>query len=146
MKFFKVIYVLLLPPILFFSCQRTLNKNPKQPKAELTVEDTLEDIEEDVDILPEYILGPRFMYRDLARNINLPAEASRAGASGRVTVRFIVEKDGRISNLKLIERAGYGYDEEALRVVKLLDKWKPAIKNGQAVRAWKDVPIVFSIR
>jgi protein TonB len=60
-----------------------------------------------------------------------------------VIVSFIIEKDGTLSNITVLRPAGNGFDEEALRVLKLAKAWKPGMQNGQPVRVRFMLPVNF---
>jgi protein TonB len=60
-------------------------------------------------------------------------------------VSFVIEKDGRLSDFSVEKGAGYGMDEEALRVLKLAKAWKPGMQNGQPVRVRYVIPLNFQI-
>ncbi len=96
-----------------------------------------------VDVMPEPDGGAAGWTKFLEKNLRYPAMASDAGKSGRVWVSFVVEKDGQISNVMVDRGAGYGMDEEALRVLKLSKKWKPGKQNGQPVRVKYTLPLNF---
>ena len=64
---------------------------------------------------------------------------------GRVTVQFVVEKDGTISNAKILRGADPDLDKEAIRVVNAMPKWKPGIQRGQAVRVKYTIPVMFRL-
>lgn len=96
-----------------------------------------------VDVMPEPDGGAAGWRKFLEKNLRYPGQATDAGKSGKVWVSFIVEKDGQISNVLVDQGAGYGMDEEALRVLKLSKKWKPGIQNGQPVRVKYTLPLVF---
>ena len=96
-----------------------------------------------VDVMPEPDGGAAGWKKFLEKNLRYPGAASDASKSGKVWVSFIVEKDGQISNVIVDQGAGYGMDEEALRVLKLSKKWKPGIQNGQPVRVKYTLPLNF---
>jgi periplasmic protein TonB len=96
-----------------------------------------------VDVMPEPDGGAAGWTKFLERNLRYPIAATDAGKSGKVWVSFVVEKDGQISNVKVDQGAGYGMDEEALRVLKLSKKWKPGKQNGQPVRVKYNLPLNF---
>ena len=79
----------------------------------------------------------------LQHNIIYPPEARIKKIHGKVYIGFIVEKDGSISNARVIKGIGYGCDEEALRVIISMPAWKPGRQNGSAVRVFVNWPIVF---
>ncbi|MDR0789311.1 MAG: energy transducer TonB [Bacteroidales bacterium] len=70
----------------------------------------------------------------LFKNIVYPEAARQAGIEGQVSVNFVVEKDGSITNIKIIRDIGGGCGEELVRVLKAMPKWKPAMQRGKAVR------------
>jgi len=93
--------------------------------------------------MPEPIGGEKAWSKFLSRNLRFPPEAQDIKASGRVILGFIIEKDGTLSNITIDRPAGNGFDEEALRVLKLAKAWKPGIQNGQPVRVKFEIPINF---
>lgn len=94
---------------------------------------------------PEFKGGQAEMYRYLGENIKYPAAAQRANVSGRVFVKFIVEDDGSIGDVVVMKGIGFGCDEEAIRVVKSMPKWKPGVQNGKNVRVYYNMPIVYKL-
>lgn len=94
---------------------------------------------------PEFIGGRVEMYKYLGENIQYPAAAQRANVSGRVFVKFIVEEDGSIGDVVVMKGIGFGCDEEAIRVVKSMPKWKPGVQNGKNVRVYNNMPIVYRL-
>jgi protein TonB len=79
------------------------------------------------------------------KNLHFPVIAQEQGVSGKVFLSFVIEKDGKLSNIVVEKGAGYGFDEEAVRVLKLAPAWKPGIQNGQPVRVKYTVPITFQL-
>ena len=98
-----------------------------------------------LEIQPEPYGGMGAFSKFLSKNLRFPTAASDAGASGRVIVSFVIEKDGSLSNIVVERGTGYGMDEEAVRVLKLAKAWKPGIQNGQPVRVRYMVPINFQL-
>jgi TonB family protein len=94
---------------------------------------------------PEFPEGVAAMYEYLGKNIKYPAAAQRANVSGRVFVRFIVEKNGSISNVEITKGIGFGCDAESIRVIQTMPTWQPGIQNGKPVRTYYQMPIVFKI-
>ena len=96
----------------------------------------------------EFPGGEQALYQFIAKSINYPQLAIENGISGRIMVQFVVEKDGSISNVKIPEqhrKLGFGLEEEAIRVVKLMPKWKPGTQSGKPVRIKYILPIVFNL-
>ena len=94
---------------------------------------------------PEFVGGQDKMYQYLGENIKYPAAAQRADVSGRVFVKFIVEDDGTIGDVVVMKGIGFGCDEEAIRVVKSMPRWKPGVQNGKNVRVYYNMPIVYKL-
>jgi TonB family protein len=98
-----------------------------------------------VEVMPEYPGGVNEMMKFLAENIKYPTVAKENGISGKVYVTFIVEKDGLIGDITILRGIGAGCDEEAIRVIKMMPKWKPGTQRGQAVRVQYNLPIKFAL-
>jgi protein TonB len=82
----------------------------------------------------------------LSKSVRYPAVAQENGVQGRVNVTFVVERDGSLTDIKVVGRTfGSGLEEEAMRVVKSSPKWTPGRQNGRAVRVQYTVPIVFQL-
>ena len=81
----------------------------------------------------------------LKKNLRYPDQAIDAEKSGRVLISFVVEKDGTLTDIKILRGPGYGMDEEALRVVKKAPAWTPGIQRGKPVRVAFTLPINFSL-
>lgn len=123
---------------------------PKKETIEIKAEPlpetpTREEIFVGVESQPSFPGGEREMYTFLAANIQYPAAAARANVQGRVTLQFIVEKDGSVSNPKVLKGIGFGADEEAARVVSSMPKWTPGMQNGRSVRVYYTIPIMFTL-
>lgn len=110
--------------------------------AEEVIEETAFTV---VDDMPEYPGKEKELYKFLANNIRYPEEAKTAGISGRVFVSFIVEKDGAITNAKILRGIGYGCDKEAIRVVNSMPNWVPGKQRGKNVRVTYNLPIKYSL-
>lgn len=97
------------------------------------------------DVRPEYPGGDYARLRFLSNNIRYPEEAIRKKVQGVVMVSLIVEKDGTVSNIRIVNGIGGGCDEEAVRVVSSMPRWTPAKRNGKPVRIILKMPVVFRI-
>ena len=86
------------------------------------------------------------MMEFVAKNVVYPKEAQDKGISGRVFVSFIVEKDGSVSNVELKRGIGGGCDEEAVRVISAMPKWKPGKMKGEPVRVSYMMPVFFKLQ
>ncbi len=94
---------------------------------------------------PQFPDGDKALYKFLSYNIQYPQAAARANVSGKVYVKFVVEKDGSIGNVEITKGIGFGCDEEAERVIKLMPKWTPGKQNGKAVRVYFNMPVVYRL-
>jgi periplasmic protein TonB len=99
-----------------------------------------------VEQMPEFPGGAEALLTYLAKNIKYPSIATEMGISGRVILQFVVDKYGKISNVKLVRGIGGGCDEEAIRVVKNMPSWKPGRQNGKEVPVYYTLPVVFQLK
>lgn len=99
---------------------------------------------EHADTMPEYKGGMDDFYYKLSQ-IHYTFLDRMYGCQGRVTLMMVVEKDGTLSNLKVVNGLSEKQDEEILRVVRRLRKWKPGTANGQPVRVLCSEPIDFKL-
>ena len=95
---------------------------------------------------PEYPGGETAMYDYISKNIVYPEKAREIGIEGRVLITFVVEKDGSISNIKMIKDIGGGCGRECVRVVSEMPKWTPGhLKDGTLVRCNFTLPLSFNL-
>ena len=99
-----------------------------------------------VEHMPEFTGGgmPALM-EYLSKNIKYPEAAMKKGIQGRGIVQFVVEKDGSITNVKILRGVDPELDKEAVRVVSAMPKWKPGTQRGEAVRVRFTVPVMFRL-
>lgn len=113
----------------------------------VTLADEEEIVEEEIFVVvenePEFPGGMDSLMAFLARNIVYPKTAKENGIQGKVFLTFCVEKDGSISNIKVLRDIGGGCGAEAVRVVKMMPKWTPGKQRGKAVRVQYNLPIQF---
>lgn len=98
-----------------------------------------------VEELPQFPGGPVEMMKWLTKTLQYPKDAQRRKKQGKVVAQFIVEKDGSVSDLKLTTKVYPSLDREALRVMKLMPKWKAGIQNNKPCRTRVCIPIVFQL-
>lgn len=94
-----------------------------------------------VDIKAEYPEGIEAFYKFVSKNYQAPRSAK--GKKGRIYIEYVVEKDGTLTNFKILKDIGLGTGEEAIRVIKLSPNWIPAQKDGQVVRLRTKLPIML---
>ena len=113
---------------------------PEPPKEEETkVFDVVEQ-------MPSFPGGPSALMQFLSSNIKYPVVAEENGVQGRVVCTFVVEKDGSITDVRVIKSVDPSLDKEAMRVVKSMPKWIPGKQNGSAVRGKYTVPVTFRLQ
>jgi TonB family protein len=89
--------------------------------------------------------GLKAMYNYLAQTIKYPTNAQRVDMSGKILVKFIIEKDGTIGEVKLLNALCESLENEALRVIKSMPKWSPGYQDGKPVRVYYTMPIIFKL-
>ncbi|MBZ4036341.1 M56 family metallopeptidase [Flavobacterium sp. 17A] len=90
---------------------------------------------------PEYPEGTLEFYKFIGRNFKVPAEAGKI--EGKLYLEFMVEKDGSLSEFKVVKDLGFGLGDEAIRVLKLSPKWNPGTQDGKPVRVLYSLPITI---
>jgi TonB family protein len=98
-----------------------------------------------VEKMPEYPGGMDDLIKFLSQNVRYPEAAKKENIQGMVVVQFIIDKDGTIRDPHVVQGIGGGANEEALRVVKMMPKWKPGLQKGQAVNVQFNLPIRFML-
>ena len=99
-----------------------------------------------VEQMPMYPGGDGALMGYLRDNIHYPTVAAENGVQGRVVVGFVVERDGSITDVKILRGVDPSLDREAMRVVKSMPKWTPGKQNGSAVRVKYQVPVSFRLQ
>lgn len=118
----------------------------KEEASESKSVNTKEPVYTVVTKMPGYPGGDKAYQRFLSKNIKYPEEARKNGISGTVYLSFIVEKDGKVSNVKLLRGIGSGCDKEAIRVVSLFPDYEPGLdEDGKPVRTVFNIPISFKL-
>ena len=99
-----------------------------------------------VEEMPEFPGGAAKMMEYIQKNIKYPMMARESDIQGRVFVNFVVEPNGTITNVTVMRGIGGGCDEEALRVVNSMPKWKPGKQRGKPVRVKYTLPVNFRLQ
>lgn len=99
-----------------------------------------------VEELPAYPGGMEELMKFLQTQVKYPKEAEEKGLQGRVLVTFVVEKNGSISNAKVVKSVSPELDAEALHVVNMMPRWTPGKQRGEAVRVKFTIPILFRLK
>lgn len=101
---------------------------------------------EHVQHMPQFPGGESELIKYLGTSIKYPAQAAEAGIEGRVVLRFVVGKDGKVSDIEILRTLDPSCDREATRVVKGMPKWIPGMQNGQNVAVYYTLPILFKLK
>ena len=104
-----------------------------------------EEIFQVVEEMPEPPGGMAGLMQYLSRNIKYPAIAQENGIQGRVVVQFVVERDGSITGLKVVQPAHPYLDREAMRVMNTMPKWTAGMQNDRPCRTMVCIPVVFKL-
>ncbi|MGZ3866363.1 MAG: energy transducer TonB [Bacteroidia bacterium] len=97
--------------------------------------------------MPEFPGGSEAMMEFIQENLDYPMAEKKANIQGTITMQFIVEKDGSLTDVKAIKSVEHGDNlvKEATRVIKMMPKWKPGMQDLHAVRVYKNVPFYFKL-
>ncbi len=98
-----------------------------------------------VESMPSFPGGEEARIKYLNDNIKYPQMARESGIQGRVFVTFVVERDGSVTDVKVLRGIGGGCDEEAVRVIQNMPKWIPGKQRGKPVRVQFNMPILFKL-
>jgi len=99
-----------------------------------------------VEQIPMFPGGIEALYNYLVQNIHYPASAAKDKIEGKVFLSFVVEKDGSLTDIKVIRSISADLDAEAVRVLKGSPKWNPGIQNNRPVRVQFSLPVNFSLQ
>ena len=99
-----------------------------------------------VEQMPQFPGGNAALFEYLSKHIKYPVIAEENGIQGRVIVTFVVERDGSITDVKVVKSVDPSLDKEAQRVVKSMPRWIPGKQNGSAVRVKYTVPVTFRLQ
>jgi periplasmic protein TonB len=105
-----------------------------------------DEIFEVVELMPAFPGGDAAMMRFLKENIKYPQIARETGIRGTVIVTFVVERDGSVTDVRVLRGIGGGCDEEAVRVIRQMPKWVPGHQLGKPVRVQFNMPIRFILQ
>ena len=100
-----------------------------------------------VERMPSYPGGQKALFKFLSENVHYPRAAEKKMIEGRVICQFVVDRDGTIEDVQVVKSGGHpSLDKEAVRVIKLMPKWKPGLQDGKPVRVRYTVPVNFRLK
>lgn len=116
------------------------------PKSVKAVDAYSKDGLNQVDIVAEFPGGINKARQFIADNLQYPDDAQENEIEGTVRVKFVIEKNGALTNIEIVNKLGYGCDEEVIRVLKRMPKWAPAMLKGEPVRSQFTMPVSFRLQ
>ena len=124
------------------------NAQDKKGKTSQTRKDTAtaDKVYEVCEQMPIFEGGDAALMKYLTDSVKYPELAKKHGVQGRVVIGFIVEKDGSLTDVKVLRHVDVALDAEALRVVKGMPKWIPGCQDEQLVRVKYKVPVSFRLK
>ncbi len=123
-----------------------VKEEPKQETKQVIQEEVDNTVYTIIQKMPSFPGGEAAMMKFISDNIKYPPMAKEAGIKGTVFVTFVVDREGNVTDPKVMKGIGGGCDEEALRVIKMMPKWSAGEQNGKKVLVKINVPIRFVLR
>lgn len=99
-----------------------------------------------VEQMPEYPGGQAALFEFISKNVKYPEDAVKKKVEGKVFVTFVVDTDGKITDVSLLRKVFPSLDAEAIRVISAMPNWIPGKQKGQVVRVKYTVPIMFRLK
>ena len=106
---------------------------------------TKEPIYSFVEQMPEFPGGDNALNKFLMDNLRYPQQALKDKREARAFFRFVVNEDGSISNIESMRPVGFEFEQEGIRVIKMMPKWKTGKQNGKAIRVFFTLPMNFTL-
>ena len=147
-KFVMMIVVLLMMTVGNIACAQNvpLIIDPDKVDQYLAERKDTINVYDCVEQMPSFPGGTQKLKEFIEENLRYPKELEESCVQGRVIVRFIVERNGKLSNVKVVKSVHPVLDKEALRIVKLMPRWIPGRQNGISVRVKCYIPIIFRLK
>ena len=147
-KFVMMIVVLLMMTVGDIACAQNvpLIIDPDKVDQYLAERKDTINVYDCVEQMPSFPGGSQKLKEFIEENLRYPKELEESCVQGRVIVRFIVERNGKLSNVKVVKSVHPVLDKEALRIVKLMPRWIPGRQNGITVRVKFYIPIIFRLK
>ena len=130
------------------SATQVVEKQNKVKQAKVVTLQTAKDgqtVEENPDKWPDFPGGQKKLFKWLSANIKYPKEAQANKEQERVIVRFVIGKDGKVTDAKVVRSISPSLNKEALRLIKAMPRWKPGEKDGLPVAVRFTLPITFRL-
>lgn len=137
----KLLFILGILPLTIFAQEDTLSEPVENPDLLIPIQ----EISFTSDVAPQFPGGEKAMMDWFADHINYPEEAKKEKIEGSVYVRFIVEKDGSLTHIKILRSPHDSLSDEVIRVVNEMPKWEPGKTDGKIVRVIHSLPVQFTL-
>jgi len=125
--------------------KQKVEKRVKEEAVQKTEIDSEDKVFQVVEVMPSFPGGDKARIKYLSGAVEYPKEAKEKGVQGTVYVGFVVEKDGSVSDVKIMRGLGSGCDEAAMSAIEKMPKWNPGTQRGKAVRVGYTIPISFKL-
>ena len=125
---------------------RTLKEEVVVEKKVEAPKEVKEEVFRSVEQMPQFPGGEAALMKYLQSHINYPPMAAENNVQGRVVVQFVVDKTGKVGEVKVVRSVDKDLDKEAVRVCKSLPKFTPGRQNGQPVSVWYTLPVTFKLQ
>ena len=100
-----------------------------------------------VENLPQFPGGMPAMMEYMRTNVRYPKKCAKEGIEGRSIINFVVDKDGKVTDVKVLQTSGNKHlDKEAMRVIKKMPRWQPGTHHGKVVRVKLTIPVMFKLQ
>lgn len=136
----KFLKILLVTTSYFISISEIRAQDKTSEKTDVKA-----DIYDVVEEEPEFPGGKEALYKFIGNNFKYPAESRAANSQGKVYVSFVIDKKGKITDVKIVRGVDEWLDAEAIRVVKKMPKWKPGKQRGKKVKVRYTLPIICKL-
>lgn len=141
----KLLLIISLFIGIHYSYAQVKDTSMVKPFDELPDEHEGDTIDAYVETVPEFEGGIDMMYLFISKRIKYPKEARRKRITGKVISQFIINEDGTMSDISIVKTDCECFNEEVIRVLKLMPPWKPGKQNGIPVRVKYELPVRFNL-
>ena len=123
--------------------ESTSESTPAKAKSEGPKQE--EKVWEKTEIMPEFPGGQAAFMRFLSKNLKVPEGGLEPGQRLKILVRFVVGKEGELSQVEFLQTSGEEVEREVTRVLNKMPKWKPGVQNGEKVSVYFTLPVIFEV-
>lgn len=112
----------------------------------IPIEGTKDEVLVSAEVNAQYPGGDKALMEFVRSQIKYPTREKKENITGKILIRFIIEKNGSVSNVEIMKKISPGLDHEGMRVIKMMPLWKPAYNGGRPVRQYYNMPINFTLQ